>query len=227
MKKKLKKYLKYYKKKNIYNIKEALYILKKYNFTNFISSINLSINLLKKKRDNLLIKKNIYLPYSIGNKYRILVLIDKIYRDNIKKLGINLVGGLKYIKKIELNNFLNFDIIFSNEYYMKYLLKLSKILGKKNLIPNYDNDTIINELNYLKILKKYIKGKNLLIKTDKFGIIHLKIGNIKLDEKKIIKNYLYIIKIINNIKFENKKLKIKNIYINTTMSPSLKLLLKF
>ncbi|WGH24811.1 MAG: hypothetical protein NHF88_00020 [Candidatus Shikimatogenerans bostrichidophilus] len=216
----------HFNKNNKYKINEAIHILKKYNFTKFNSSINIYIK-LKKYKDNILtFKKNLFIPYSNGKNNKILVLIEKEYRNIvIKKLNIKFIGGVKYINNIDNNDIIKFDYIISSEYYMKYLLNIAHILGKKKILPNYDNNTIVDKNNYLDIIKKYKKSRNILIKTDKYGIIHLVIGKINFNKNNLIKNYLYI---INNIKknyINNKPIIIDKVYINTTMSPSLKLLI--
>ncbi|WGH24992.1 MAG: hypothetical protein NHG14_00020 [Candidatus Shikimatogenerans bostrichidophilus] len=221
--KNLKKILPYYKQKKKYKIKEALKILKKYNFVKFNSTINLYININKSKNNILTYKNILELPYSNGKRYKLLVLIEKKYREDVKKLGINLVGGKDIIENINNEKDINFNVLISSKKYMKDILLRANILGKKNLIPNYETKTIINKNNYLNIITSYIKSKILLISLDKYGIFHLTIGKINYDNSKIITNIEYIIKKIKNISCNNKIIKIKNIYINTTMSPSLKL----
>ncbi|WGH24625.1 MAG: hypothetical protein NHF92_00020 [Candidatus Shikimatogenerans bostrichidophilus] len=218
--KNLKRILINFNKSNKYKIDEAISILKDNHFAKFNSSINIYIN-LKNNNKNLTFKNTYFLPYSNGRKNKILVLIEKRFRNIIKdKINIEYIGGSKYISNIDNNDIINFDYIISSKYYMKYLLNFAKILGKKNILPNYDSDTIVNEKNYLDIIKKYKNGKNITIKIDKNNIIHLMIGKINFKNDIIIKNYLYIIEKINKI---NRNIYINNIYINTTMSPSLKL----
>ncbi|WGH25175.1 MAG: hypothetical protein NHF96_00020 [Candidatus Shikimatogenerans bostrichidophilus] len=223
--KNLKKIIENYKNQKDYNFKEGLEIIKKYSFTKFIPSINLTINLEIKNIKNFNLKETIYLPNSNGKKYNLLVLIDKKYRKKIFNMGIKLVGGMNYIKKIEEYKWTDFDLIISNKYYMENLLKLGKILGGKNLMPSYEEDTIIDnyDKNSLKKIKKIILGKRLLIKPDKYGILHLVIGKNNIENKKIIENIYFIIKFLNRIKINGKNIYINSIYINSTMSPSLKL----
>ncbi|WGH25362.1 MAG: 50S ribosomal protein L1 [Candidatus Shikimatogenerans bostrichidophilus] len=223
--KNLKKIIENYKKNKIYNLKESLEIIKKYSFTKFIPTINLTINLDIKNIKNFNLKKTIYLPHSNGKKYNLLVLIDKYYRKKILNMGIKLVGGMNYINKIEKYKWTKFDLIISNKYYMEKLLKLGRILGVKNLMPSYEEDTIIDNYSKksLKMIKKIILGKRLLIKPDKYGILHLIVGKNNIINEKIIKNISFIIKYLKTIKFNGKNLYIDSIYINSTMSPSLKL----
>lgn len=197
--------------------------MKKITFVKFDESVNISINLNNTSKNTYNFKKTIFLPYKTGKKNKLLVLVNNRLREKVKKLGITYVGGKDLIKNFNKKDFFKFNHIISEKKYMDYLLEFADILGKKNLIPNYDNSTIVNNSNNLEVIKNFNDGKNLSICPDKYGIIHLTIGKIKSSIEDIVNNYKHIINILRNINIGNSYLVIKNIYINTTMSPSLKL----
>ncbi|WGH25726.1 MAG: 50S ribosomal protein L1 [Candidatus Shikimatogenerans bostrichidophilus] len=226
MKKKInikKKKIKKYNFKKKYSLVKSIKIIKYCNNTKFDSSIDMYINikLNKKKKDILIFKKNLNLPYSNGKKKKILALVYKEDRKKIKKLGVKYVGGYKYINKIKNEKWLNFDLIVTNKFYMNELVKLGKILGSKGLIPNIDEGNITE--NPYKIIKNIILGKKIIIKPDKYGIIHTTVGKVSYEDKKIIDNIKFILKQIKKIKINNKNLLLKNVFLSSTMGPSVKL----
>ncbi|WGH27630.1 MAG: 50S ribosomal protein L1 [Candidatus Shikimatogenerans bostrichidophilus] len=223
MKKKNKEKL--YKKYNFnkfYNEKEIFNIIKKINNNKFDSSIDLYINIIFKKKKDFIFNEFVKLPYSNGKKYIILALVPKYMRKKIKKLNIKYIGGTNYIKKIEKYKWTNFDIIYTTDYYMNKILKLGKILGSKGLIPNKKNYTISD--NPYKYIKEKIKSKIIELKINK-NIINVTIGKISFKKKILIKNLNFFLKKIKKILLKYNFLKIKNIYISSTMGPSLKLLI--
>ncbi|WGH27116.1 MAG: 50S ribosomal protein L1 [Candidatus Shikimatogenerans bostrichidophilus] len=223
--KKLKKLFKDNNIKKEYNIDNIFKILKKINFVNFDSSIDLYINLIFKKKKNIIIKEYFKLPYSNGKKKKILLLIPKNIRNKFKKFNIDYIGGKKYINMIKEKKWTKFDIIITTKYYMPKLLKLGKILGKKGLMPNLDNNTITN--NPYDKVKEIIESKKILINIINNKIINLTIGKISYNNNKLIKNLKYIIKKFIFLKKKYNNFLIKNIYLSSTMSPSFKLLFNF
>ncbi|WXB47335.1 MAG: 50S ribosomal protein L1 [Candidatus Shikimatogenerans sp. Tmey] len=226
MKKKNKKCNLLYNKNKEYSLLEAINIILKISntiYNNCISSIDISINFnnLNKKLNNFILKKNIKLPYSNGKKYKYLVLTDnKKDIKYIKNMGIKNVGNIKYINKIK-KGWTKFDLIITIPFFMKDIIRLGKILGPKNLIPNSLLGNITN--NPIKTINNFKKGK-ILLKMDKFKIIHCSIGRSNYSIKKIIKNIKFL---LNNIlilnPFNNNKNYIKSIFISSTYSPSIKI----
>ncbi|WGH26619.1 MAG: 50S ribosomal protein L1 [Candidatus Shikimatogenerans bostrichidophilus] len=221
MKKKQKIYNKYNFKK-FYDKKKIFKIIKKINYFKFDSSIDLYINIIFKKKKDLIFNEIIKLPYSNGKKYIILALVPKYMRKKIKKLNIKYIGGINYINKIKKYKWTNYDIIYTTNYYMKEILKLGKILGSKGLIPNKKNNTISN--NPYKYIKEKIKSKLIELKINN-NIINVTIGKISFKKKRLIENLDCILNNLNKILLKYNFLKIKNIYISSTMGPSLKLLI--
>ncbi|WGH25598.1 MAG: hypothetical protein NHG13_00245 [Candidatus Shikimatogenerans bostrichidophilus] len=211
--------------KKYYNIEKIIKIIKKINYTKFISSINLTIVLKKKKNKVINIKKVLLLPYGSKLKKKILVFNkNKIIKDKINKLKFKkyiILGDINILNKIEQKKKINYYIILSDKHNLDKIIKLAKILGPKGLIPNNEEETITE--NPIKLIEDIYNGKRKIMKTDKYGIIHLMIGKIKLKEEKIIKNIKYVLGEIKKIKINNSNILIDKIYINTTMGPSLKL----
>ncbi|XBT18610.1 MAG: 50S ribosomal protein L1 [Candidatus Shikimatogenerans sp. Tcar] len=215
-----------YNKNKEYSLLKAINIILKIGNTIYnkcISSIDISINFYNKNKifNNFIFKKIIELPYNNGKKYKYLILTNnKKDIKYIKNMGIKYVGGIKYINKIK-KGWLNFDFIITIPFYMKNIIKLGKILGPKNLIPNALLGNITN--NPINTLKKIKKGK-ILLKMDKFKIINCSIGRSNFSIKKIKNNIKFLLKnIINTKPFNNNKNFIKNIFLSTTYSPSIKI----
>jgi large subunit ribosomal protein L1 len=172
-------------------------------------SLKEAVNLLKKMElvkfdqavelhfvvDETGLKGEIELPFATGKMVRVKVVDDKIIADLEKG-------------KIE------FDVLVTHPSFMPRLAKFAKVLGPKGLMPNPKAGTV--SMKPEEVVKKFEKGM-LRWKTEpKFPLIHQMIGKISFEEKNLLANAEKFIEAVN-------KIHIKNAFIKTTMSPSLKL----
>ena len=109
---------------------------------------------------------------------------------------------------------IEFDVLVTHPSFMPKLAKFAKVLGPKGLMPNPKAGTV--SMKPEEIVKKFEKGM-LRWKTEaKFPLIHQMIGKISFAEKKLIANAEKFISAVG-------KVHIKNAFIKSTMSPSVKL----
>ena len=104
---------------------------------------------------------------------------------------------------------------------MPKIAKLGKILGPKGLMPNPKLGTVSE--NITDAVNK-IKNKITEIKNDKDGNIGVSIGRKNFSEKKLLENFKALFESLKKDKSSmiNSEI-VKNIYISTSMGPSLKL----
>ncbi len=143
------------------------------------------------------IKGNVSLPHGIGRKVRVAVVDDKL------------------LTEVEAGK-INFDILISHPSFMPKLAKLAKILGPKGLMPNPKAGTISTSPE--ETAKKFAGLLQFKTESD-FPIIHTVIGKASFDNAKLLENFQTLIKAIGATK-------IKNVFIKTSMSPSVKVQLE-
>tara|TARA_B110000285_G_C14976983_1_gene539447 strand:- start:20 stop:697 length:678 start_codon:yes stop_codon:yes gene_type:complete len=205
---------------SMYNIDDAILLIKNLSTTSFVESLEIHICLnINPKNIKQQIKGNILLPNVIKKNKKIAIFTDELNNDLIN-LGANLVGYEDLLTQISLGN-INFDILLTNKKNMSKLSSVGRILGTKGLMPSLKNGTITD--NFENSINELNSGK-INYKSDKFGIIHLTFGKSNFSFNQIKEN---LISVIENIS-KNKPLGIKgkyfrSIYICTTMSPSIKL----
>lgn len=149
-----------------YNLEEAMELVKKTSYSKFDGSVELHLNIIRKKNRNP-IRKMVDLPHGNGKKISIIVLDE----DKIAEIAKT--------KKI------NADIYIAKPELMPKIARIAKILGPKGKMPNPKSGTITS--NPDETIKELSSGK-IEIKEDKDSIIHLTIGKVSWDQAKLIEN---------------------------------------
>ncbi|WDE42203.1 50S ribosomal protein L1 [Candidatus Karelsulcia muelleri] len=205
-------------KNKLYSIQEAIVHMKKENKNKNYASIDIDLVLnIEYKTNNIPIRIQVNLPYGNGKKYKILSMVEKEKRNEIKKNNNIKIGFKKYIEKIQ-KGWTKFDILIATPKTMQSIVKLVKILGPKGLMPNTMLGTVNN--NPQKIINEINRGK-IFLKSDRYGIMHTSIGRINFTNTQILENLKSLLYILNMTKTQHLKGNlIKKIYISSTMGRS-------
>jgi large subunit ribosomal protein L1 len=213
--KRIEKISKFVDKKRKYNITEAINIIKNTAIAKFDETIELHVKLgINVKDGDQIIRGTIILPYGTGRIKKIAVLAFGEKQKEAELAGADVVGYSDLINDIS-NSKLNFDILIATPDTIKDLKNVAKILGPRNLMPNFKSDTITSDI--FNSVSEFKKGK-IEYKSDSFGIIHIPVGKASFECDKIISNIKFFLKTIENKK--PPKLNdqyIKNIAISSSM----------
>jgi large subunit ribosomal protein L1 len=183
-------------KNKLYPISEALDMLSSMQKAKFDETIELHINTNDK------VNGNVVLPNGTGKQTRIAILAP----------ASDPAGAEKLLKDIEAGK-ISFDILVATPDAMPKLAKVARVLGPKGLMPNPKNGTITPRPE--EVAKKY-EGGQMNFKTEaKANIVHVTVGKISFGKEKLTANIQTLLAAMDSSK-------IKNVYIKSTMSPSLK-----
>ncbi|WBL31280.1 50S ribosomal protein L1 [Candidatus Phytoplasma sacchari] len=205
----------------LYEVSDAIELMKKTKIANFDSTIecNFSLNLDPKKVEQN-IRGSLILPHGIGKKLKIAVISKGVKLKDAEENGADYFGGQELIDKIS-KNWTEFDILISTPDMMPMVSKLGKILGPKGLMPNPKLGTVTD--NVTQIVKDVQKGR-IEYKVDKTGNIHTILGKYSFENKKILENLIFF---FNNLKSVRPKTVkgnyIKSMNISSTMAPGIKI----
>ncbi len=141
------------------------------------------------------LRGEVSLPHSIGKETRAAIVNQKVLDD------------------IE-NGIIEFDVLISEPSFMPKLAKHAKILGPRGLMPSPKTGTISDKPQ--EVLKKYTGGFIKWKSETEAPLLHQMVGKISHDDKQVTANIQALINAVG-------KEQIENIFIKTTMSPSLKL----
>ena len=205
----------------LYSLEDASKIIKDFPKLKFDSSVDLAVNLgVDPKKADQNIRGVVTLPKGKGKDVKVLALDTPDKEDEAKSAGADLVGLDEYIKKIK-DGWTEVDVIITMPSVMGKLGPLGRILGPRGLMPNPKTGTVT--MNIGKAIEDVKAGK-IDFKVDKNGIIHVSIGKVSFDAKKIFENALEVINHIIKIKPSSSKgLYLKSISMSSTMSPGIKI----
>lgn len=205
----------------LYSLEDASKIIKDFPKLKFDSSVDLAVNLgVDPKKADQNIRGVVTLPNGTGKDVKVLALVTPDKEDEAKNAGADLVGLDEYIKKIK-DGWTEVDVIITMPSIMGKLGPLGRILGPRGLMPNPKTGTVT--MNIGKAIEDVKAGK-IDFKVDKNGVIHVSIGKVSFDAKKIFENALEVINHIIKIKPSSSKgLYLKSISMSSTMSPGIKI----
>ena len=208
-------------KNKIYQLKEAILLLKQLSNTKFSSSVDLHFRLnVDPKKSDQMVRGTVVLPHGTGKRVRVAVFCKGEHESSAKTAQADHVGGIELINKVA-GGFLDFDCVIATPEMMKELSKLGKILGPRGLMPSPKTGTVTNDV--AKAVEDLRKGK-VEFRMDKQAGMHLLVGKISFDEDKIYDNAYRVIEAVNEAKPASIKGKfIKSLSISSTMSPGLRL----
>jgi large subunit ribosomal protein L1 len=205
----------------LYSLEEASKIVKDFPRLKFDSSVDIAVNLgVDPKKADQNIRGGVTLPNGTGKDVKVFALVTPDKEDEAKNAGADLVGLDEYIKKIK-DGWTEVDVIITMPSIMGKLGPLGRILGPRGLMPNPKTGTVT--MNIGKAIEDVKAGK-IDFKVDKNGVIHVSIGKVSFDAKKIFENALEVINHIIKIKPSSSKgLYLKSISMSSTMSPGIKI----
>lgn len=205
----------------IYNLSEAIMVLKKIASAKFDETVELTAKLgVNPKYSDQMVRGTVVLPHGTGKSKKIAVISQGEKMKEAQEAGADEVGGEELIERME-KGWLGFDVLIATPDMMKSVAKLGRILGPRGLMPSPKTGTVTFELK--KAISEVKAGK-VEFKVDKGGVVHAGIGKISFEEGKLVENGLALIDAINRAKPPVAKGKyMKSLTLSTTMSPGVKI----
>lgn len=219
--KRVAKFSEFVEKNKLYDLKEAVSILKSVVHAKFDETVELAFALnVDVKQSDQLVRGTLVLPHGTGKRVCVVAFCRGEKQNEAKEAKADVVGAEDLIERVS-GGWLDFDVAVATPDMMRDLGKLGKVLGPRGLMPSPKSGTVTMEIG--KAVRDAKAGK-IEFKTDKSGNVLLAVGKISFTQEQIVENAEAVIGAVINSRPHTIKGKfIKNISISTTMGPGLKL----
>jgi len=203
----------------LYDLTEAMKLVKEVNLTKFDSSVDLHIRLgVDPRKADQAIRGTVNLPHGTGKTKRVLVLCTPDKVQEALNAGADYAGLDEYIAKIQ-EGWTDVDVIVAMPSVMAQVGKVGRILGPRGLMPNPKSGTVTMDITGA---VNDVKGGKIAFRVDKFGIIHSPVGRVSFTAEKLQENALELLHTIQKLKPSSAKgAYMRTISVASTMSPGI------
>lgn len=207
---------------NLYDVSEAIDLVKKIATAKFDESIEAHIRLgVDSRHADQQVRGAIVLPNGTGKTVKVLVFAKGEKAQEAEAAGADFVGAEELVDKISKENWFDFDVVVATPDMMGVVGRLGRVLGPKGLMPNPKSGTVTFELQ--KAIND-IKAGKVEYRLDKTNIIHVAFGKSSFEKEKLEENLTVLLEAVKKAKPAAAKGQyFKSIVITSTMGPSIKI----
>ena len=207
---------------NLYDVAEAIELVKKTAVAKFDETVELHIRTgCDGRHADQQIRGAVVLPHGSGNMVRIFVFAKAAKADEALAAGADYVGAEELVPRIQNEGWLDFDVIVATPDMMGVVGRLGKVLGPKGLMPNPKTGTVTMDVT--KAISE-IKAGKVEYRLDKTNIIHVPVGKASFSEQQLQENFQTIIDAVNKAKPSALKgAYMKSVILTSTMGPGIRL----
>ena len=207
---------------NLYDVEEAVSIIKKTANAKFDETIEAHIKLgVDGRHADQQVRGAVVLPHGTGKKVRVLVFAKGDKVEEAQAAGADFVGGQELVPKIQNEGWLDFDVVVATPDMMGVVGRLGRVLGPKGLMPNPKAGTVTMDVT--KAVND-IKAGKIEYRLDKTNIIYVPVGKASFTEEQLADNFHTLMGAIVKAKPAAAKGQyLRSVTITSTMGPGIKL----
>ena len=167
------------------------------------------------------VRGTVVLPHGTGKSVRVLVFAKGDKAKEATEAGADHVGAEELAKKIQDEQWLDFDTAIATPDMMGVVGRLGKILGPRGLMPNPKVGTVTFDIGNA---VREAKGGKIEYRVEKAGIVHARIGKVSFSENALADNAKALIQQLVRAKPSTAKgTYVRSITISSTMGPGVKI----
>src|SRR5437870_13445002 len=167
------------------------------------------------------VRGTVVLPHGTGKSVRVLVLAKGEKAKEATEAGADHVGADDIIKRIQDEQWLEFDTAIATPDMMGAVGKLGKILGPRGLMPNPKVGTVTFDVG--KAVREVKAGK-VEFRVEKAGIVHVPIGKRSFGAERLTENaHALLTSLLRAKPAASKGNYMQSVAVSTTMGPGIRI----
>ena len=205
----------------VYDVAEAVKMVKEQAQAKFDETVEISVNLdIDPRHADQMVRGVVTLPNGTGKSVRVAVFAKGDKAKEAADAGADVVGAEDLAEKVNKGE-IDFDRCIATPDMMGVVGRLGKILGPRGLMPNPKLGTVTAEV--AKTVQA-VKGGQVEFRAEKAGIVHAGIGKASFTEQALVENVrAFYDVILRNKPSGSKGTYVKKVSISSTMGAGLKL----
>lgn len=205
----------------LYDPREGLELLAQTAKAKFDETVEVHVRLgVDSRHADQQVRGAVVLPHGTGKVVRVLVFAKADKAREAQEAGADYVGDEELVKKIQTENWFEFDVCVATPDMMGVVGRIGRVLGPKGLMPNPKSGTVT--MDVAKAVKD-IKAGKVEYRLDKTNIIHCPVGKVSFGVEKLEENLNTLMEAIIKAKpAAAKGTYLKSVVLATTMGPGVK-----
>ena len=205
-----------------YNPDEAIVLVKQTSPVKFDATVEMHFRLgVDPRHADQQVRDVVVLPHGLGKELRVLVFAQGDGATLAKEAGADIIADDEMIAKIQ-GGWTDFDVAIATQDMMGKVGRLGKILGPRGLMPNPKAGTVVPTEDIPRVVQETKAGR-VEFRTDKTANLHVPIGKVSFEEKKLYDNMAALMEAIKKAKpASTKGTFIRRITLTSTMGPGIR-----
>lgn len=202
---------------------EAVALAKETSIASFDSTVEVHIRLgVDPRHADQQVRDVVVLPHGLGKSVRVLVFAQGEGATLARQAGADVVADDdETIAKIQ-GGWTDFDVAIATPDLMGKVGRLGRVLGPRGLMPNPKAGTVVPAEDLPRVIEEAKAGR-VEFRVDKTANLHVPIGKVSFEEKKLYDNMAALMEAIKKARpSASKGTYIKRVTLTTTMGPGIK-----
>ena len=204
----------------LYQIDEAVTLLRERSTAKFDETIEISMNLgVDPKHADQMVRGVVNLPNGTGRVLRVGVFARGAKADEARAAGADVVGAEDLVTIVQ-GGTIEFDRCIATPDMMPLVGRLGKVLGPRGLMPNPKVGTVTMDIAGAVAASK---GGAVEFRVEKAGIVQGMVGKVSFEQDKLIENIKAFVDAVARAKPQGAKgTYIQRVAVSSTMGPGVK-----
>jgi large subunit ribosomal protein L1 len=205
----------------LYTPIEAIELVKKAAKAKFDETVEMAVRLgVDPRKADQIVRGTVALPSGTGKDVRVAVFAAGDAAAEAREAGADVVGADDLVARVEKEGLLDFDVAIATPDLMPQVGRLGRVLGPRGLMPNPKTGTVTTDVG--RAVTEF-KGGRVEYRTDKVGIVHVRIGKVSFSTNQLAENFRAVIEELQRAKPASAKGRyFRSVSLSSTMGPGVK-----